>query len=133
MFFHKLSQVQKVRLLALAKRMMIADAKVRIEEDAMYAVLRTELGLGSDPPTQEVFGEIDVEPFDDPFSRLLAVFTLATMAHIDNNLHQSESDVMREVAARFNMDDKTYARIMDLASRQGDLVREFEEFFEQNT
>ncbi len=132
MFFHKLSQVQKVRLLALAKRMMIADAKVRVEEDAMYGVLRTELGLGTDPPTQDVFGEIDVSPFDDTYSRLLVLLTLATMAHIDNNLHQSESDVLREVAARFGVDDATYARIMGLAERQGDLVRDFEDFFEQN-
>ena len=54
--FDKLSLRQKTVLLALAKRMMIADSKVVIEEDALFGMLHAELGTNISTPTQDVFG-----------------------------------------------------------------------------
>jgi hypothetical protein len=130
MFFEKLSARQKVALLALAKRMMIADAKVRIEEGALYDILKTEMGPGINVPTQDVFGEIDVSAFDDRYSRLVLLLTLAVMAHIDDNFHPSESSVLDAVIEGIGFSEETVATAMDLAARQGALVAEAEALFE---
>lgn len=129
MFFDKLSARQKVALLGLAKRMMIADAKVRIEEDTLYEILKTEMGPGIDVPTQDVFGEIDVSAFDDRYSRLTLLMTLAVMAHIDDNFHPSESSVLDAVIKGIGFSPDTVAVVMDLAARQGALVAEVEALF----
>lgn len=129
MFFEKLSLRQKTSLLALAKRMMIADAKVRVEEDALYQVLRTELGPGIEAPTQDVFGPIDVSEFDDPHSRLVLLLTLAIMAFIDDNFHPSESGVLAQVTEQIGFSREMIATAMDIAERQGAIVVEIESLF----
>ncbi|MEQ8830445.1 MAG: hypothetical protein RLW87_11610 [Alphaproteobacteria bacterium] len=129
MFFEKLSLRQKIGLLSLAKRMMIADAKVRVEEDALFQILRTELGPGIDAPTQEVFGPIDVSEFDDPHSRLVLLMTLAIMAFIDDNFHPSESGVLAQVTDQIGFPRDLIAQAMDIAERQGAIVVEIENLF----
>ncbi|WP_169626301.1 hypothetical protein [Pacificispira spongiicola] len=129
-FFEKLSIRQKTALLALAKRMMIADAKIRIEEDALFTLLRAEVGAGLEPPTQDVFGKIDVSLFDDRYSQLVLLMTLAVMAFVDNHFHASESSVLNEVIARLDFDEETIAQAMAMAERQGALIREVEDFFQ---
>lgn len=129
MFFEKLSLRQKIALLALAKRMMIADAKVRVEEDALYQILRNELGPGVDAPTQDVFGPIDVSEFDDRHSRLVLLLALAIMAFIDDNFHPSESSVLSQVTEQLGFSKELVARAMDIAERQGAIVVEIENLF----
>lgn len=129
MFFEKLSFRQKTSLLALAKRMMIADAKVRIEEDVLFSVLKIELGPGIEPTTQEIFGDIDVSAFDDKFSRMVLLLTLAIMAYIDDNFHPTESSVLTEVIDELGFSDELVAQVMDLAERQGALVTEVSSLF----
>ena len=122
--FDKLSLRQKTVLLALAKRMMIADAKVVVEEDALFSLLQSELGQGILTPTQDVFGEIDVSVFDDTHSRMVLVLTLATMAFIDDNFHPSESSVLMKVTEQVGFSASDIAAVMDIAERQGILVRD---------
>jgi len=100
--FDKLSLRQKTVLLALAKRMMIADSKVVIEEDALFGMLHAELGTNISTPTQDVFGEIDVSVFDDAHSQVVLILTLATMAFVDDNFHPNESSVLMKVTEQVN-------------------------------
>lgn len=129
MFFEKLSMRQKTALLALAKRMMIADAKVRVEEDALYHVLKTELGGGVEAPTQDVFGPIDVSEFDDPHSRMVLLVTLAIMAHVDDHLHDTEYQVLNDVTNQIGFPPELVKKAMDIAERQGDIVMEIQALF----
>ena len=129
-FFEKLSIRQKTALLALAKRMMIADAKIRIEEDTLFTLLRSEIGPGLEPQTQDVFGKIDVSLFDDRFSQLVLLMTLAVMAFVDDHFHPSESPVLNEVIANLDFDEETISSAMDIAERLGTLIRQTEEFFQ---
>lgn len=131
MFFEKLSVRQKTALLALAKRMMIADAKVRVEEDALYHILKTELGGGIEAPTQEVFGPIDVSEFDDPHSRLVLLITLAIMAHVDDHLHDTEYMVLNEVANQVGFPLELVEKALSIAERQGDIVMEIQALFDE--
>jgi hypothetical protein len=128
-FFDKLSLRQKSALLGLAKRMMIADALVRVEEDALYTVLKSELGPGVDAPSDYVFGEIDVSPFDDPFSQMVLVLTLSVMAYVDDNFHHSESSVLDEVKSKLNFSEDDLRIMMDIAERQGALIKDVQALF----
>lgn len=119
----KLSIRQKSALLGLAKRMMIADAKVKVEEDALFQMLRNELGRSVHAPTRDVFGDIDVSAFDDKFSKLVLLIVLITMAYIDDNLHPSESTVLNEVIPMLDLPKEIVDEAMSLAERQGELVR----------
>lgn len=130
MFFEKLSLRQKTALLALAKRMMIADAKIRVEEDALYQILQTELGPGVRAPAQDVYGAIDVSDFDDPHSRLVLLLALAIMAYIDDNFHPSESSVLTEVIDQLGFSSELVDTALRIAERQGALVVEVEQLFE---
>ncbi|MDF1747665.1 MAG: hypothetical protein P1V34_02195 [Alphaproteobacteria bacterium] len=129
--FDKLSLRQKTVLLALAKRMMIADAKVVVEEDALFSMLHAELGASVSTPTQDVFGEIDVSVFDDTHSRIVLILTLATMAFVDDNFHPNESSVLMQVTEQVNFSASDIARVMDIAERQGRLVKDAEELFQR--
>ena len=120
----KLSIRQKAALLGLAKRMMIADAKVKVEEDTLFQMLRNELGRSVHAPTRDVFGEIDVTPFDDSFSKMVLLLTLAAMAYIDDNLHPTESSVLNEIIPQLDLPKEITDEAMVLAERQGQLVRE---------
>lgn len=120
----KLSMRQKSALLGLAKRMMMADSQVKIEEDTLFQMLRNELGRTVHPPTRDVFGEIDVSAFDDNFSKLVLLMTLTTMAYIDDSLHETESSVLKHVIPQLDLPPEITDKAMALARRQGALVRE---------
>jgi hypothetical protein len=127
--FDKLSSRQKTVLLALAKRMMIADSKVVIEEDALFGMLHAELGTNISTPTQDVFGKIDVSVFDDAHSQVVLILTLATMAFVDDNFHPNESSVLMKVTEQVNFSPSEIAAVMDLAERQGRLIKDTESLF----
>ncbi|HAD99937.1 MAG TPA: hypothetical protein DCL95_12225 [Rhodospirillaceae bacterium] len=129
--FDKLSLRQKTVLLALAKRMMIADSKVVIEEDALFGMLHAELGANLSTPTQDVFGEIDVSVFDDAHSQVVLILTLATMAFVDDNFHPNESSVLMKVTEQVNFSPSEIAAVMDLAERQGRLIKDTESLFQR--
>lgn len=129
--FDKLSLRQKTVLLALAKRMMIADSKVVIEEDALFGMLHAELGANLSTPTQDVFGEIDVSVFDDVHSQVVLILTLATMAFVDDNFHPNESSVLMTVTEQVNFTPSEIAAVMDLAERQGRLIKDTESLFKR--
>lgn len=129
MFFGKLSLRQKNALLAMAKRMMIADSKVKPEEDIFFNILRSELGPKTYVPADEVYGEIDVSMFDDSYSRLVLLMTLAIMAYVDDSFHPKESSVLAEVIQQIGFADDIVAEAMSIAETEGNLIKQVQGLF----
>ena len=125
MFLNELSEPQKSTFIALATRIILADGKVKEEENVLLESMRAEMGDPAKAPAEEFFGAVNTQHFEGQRrAKYIALLELFVISYADESLHEEESRVVDEVRESFGIDPDDQEKLDTLAREQAGLVME---------
>jgi len=124
MFLYSLNENQRKSFLAMATKMAMADGHIAVQEVALLQELTDAFGDDLDVPAEEVYGAINVTPFDTRASRVLTLVGMIVIAKVDHHIHVDESTVIQEVTEAFNFSDEDCQRLTEWAEKEAALFNE---------
>lgn len=130
MFLSRLTDPQRQSFMALVTKMALADGKVAPEEVAVLDDIAHALGNPDPVSAEEIFGSINIEPFDTEESRILTVLGMLVVAYADYNFHVDESTVLDETITAFALPDSKLNALKVWATKQADLMNELHDLIE---
>jgi hypothetical protein len=129
MFLHLLTEPQQIALLALAKQFVEADEKLSDEEHNLLEMLLAESGLPFDVELPD--GDIPslAAPLDNRQVRAAAVLEIIGIGHADGTFCAPESEFVKTLAGKFDIDNATVAKMDEWVVRQMNLAQEARQFW----
>jgi len=130
MFLSRLTEPQRQSFMALVTKMALADGKVAPEEVAILDDIAHALGNPEPVSAEEIFGAINIEPFDTEESRILTILGMLVVAYADYNFHVDESTVLDDTIRAFSIPDSKLNALKVWATKQADLMNELHDLIE---
>ena len=90
MFLEHLNEPQKHAFLVLAQRITQADGEDAADEQDALQTLCAEMGIPFDVDMKAILADVDVRPFDNHRSRVIAGLELMRLVHADDYVHEAE-------------------------------------------
>lgn len=127
MFIHDLGSHQQRAFFTLLHKMVQADKKLVEEEKTARVLLKRESGLDSLPDPNSLTPAEAADEFTSHSDRVIVLLELLLIAHVDDDYHPEEKELIQDLAGRFNIGMEKLELLKNWALRQGALVREAEE------
>ncbi len=124
MFLSHLNEIQRRSFMALVTKMALADGKVAPEEVAVLDDIAHALGNPKPVPAEEIYGAINITPFDTEKSRFITILGMLVVAYSDHKFHVDESTVLSETIEAFGIADAKLVPMKTWAQKQADLINE---------
>lgn len=124
MFLHELSPEQRRAFLVLARQVIDADRRLAIQEVERLDRLYVEAGMETEhADAPNAVGDLN-HLFSTDRSRVVVLLDLLLVAYADGRLHPRETEAIRDLAARLQVDAGTWEGALDWARRYHVLVEE---------
>lgn len=121
MFLNLLTDRQKASFFALATKVVMADGGVVPEEAVTLDIRRYEMGEDVSAPPDEIYGEPNTDVFDTRKSQMVALAELYVLAYSDDDFHEDERPILRQLADVWGFSDDECTEIERWAKRQAPL------------
>lgn len=131
MFFRHLNTAQKCQLVVMAYRMMVADHRIREEEQSILATLEHHLGVKDQVTEADFHKPLDPGLFDSHESRVAVMLELFAVAYSDRVIHAFEVDMLRHYAREFGFGADMFERMSDWTKRHILLLAEAKGFLSE--
>ena len=122
MFLAPLKPAQKRAFMALATLVLRADGRSSRFEHELMKTLTAEMGMPNTPKDMDLVAA--AAEFADWESRVRAILELISIARADCDFDKRESEVIRNIARRFEITDGEFEILDDWVFRQLSLARE---------
>ncbi len=116
--------------MALVTKMAMADGKVAPEESEVLEDIAHALGDPEPVSAEEIFGSVNIDPFDTDESRIITVLGMLVVAYADYNFHVDESTVLNDTIRAFSIPETKLNALKVWATKQADLMNELHELVE---
>jgi uncharacterized tellurite resistance protein B-like protein len=103
MFMREFDTEQKKAITKLAYSMMMADEKMRAEEQDIVTALGHELGVSHLMQPTDFHVPADLSLFATPQAKLALMLKLFAIAYSDRQMHPEEAEVLREYSRRLGI------------------------------
>lgn len=103
-----LDKTQQKAFVALAYKVILADYHVPAAEEDQFDLLKASLGIPGDISAYKIVGEPDLAPFDTRMTKAVVLTSLLLLALSDDEFHIAESDVLRDLNAKFGFSPAEY-------------------------
>ena len=124
MFLHELSHEQRQAFLVLARQVIDADRRLAIQEVERLDRLYVEAGIEAEhADAPNGVGDLNLL-FGTHRSRVVVLLDLLLVAYADGRLDPRETDAIRDLAARLQVDAGTWEAALTWARRYHALVEE---------
>lgn len=129
MFISTMSTDQQAALLYVAELIMHADGAAAESESVVYnsILAQCDYGVEKKPTDLEELSSI----FSSKPARLGLLLELLGVAHADGEFHQSESQMIGQIAHILNVDQTLLGKLNSWVIRQFDLMKEAKAFMEE--
>lgn len=124
MFLGTLNNDQKRAFLVLADAVINADRRLALQEEAMVAQMRAEMGLPPDEPVPAMDEATAVAAFDNRRARVAAMLELNGLGLADAEMAPEEAVVLARIGTAFGFSEAEGLGQRDWVLRQIALVHE---------
>lgn len=128
-----LDKTQQQAFVALAYKVILADYHVPAAEADQFDLLKASLGIPGDISAYKIVGEPDLSPFDTRMARAVVLTSLLMLALADDEFHVSESDVLKDLSAKFGFSPAEYEMFKGAAGGYLDAIRVMEKVGRKRT
>lgn len=127
MFFERFSLSQKKAFLALAQKMIEADSRIENKERLYLLYIKNEMGFETDVAIPSLSLDQITNEFKTTHSKLWMMLELIGVAHIDDEIAESEQQLVRDVAKKLNIKNNTIEELKEIVLRNKELIKKFQD------
>lgn len=128
-----LDKTQQRAFVALAYKVILADYHVPAAEADQFDLLKASLGIPGDISAYKIVGEPDLSPFDTRMAKAVVMTSLLMLALADDEFHVSESDVLKDLSAKFGFSRAEYDALTAAAAGYLAAIRSMEDIGRKRT
>lgn len=124
MFMREFDIEQKKAITKLAYAMMVADDRMRAEEQEIVKALTHELGVAHLMQPTDFHLPADLSLFRTPKAKLALMLKLFAIAYSDRQMHPEEAEVLREYGRRLGVPARQFDELNEWGQRHYLLVEQ---------
>lgn len=124
MFMREFDTEQKKAITKLAYVMMMADQRMRTEEQEIIKALGHELGVSHLLQPADFHQPVDLSLFATPASKVALMLKLFAIAYSDRQMHPDEAEVLRDYSRRLGVSAAQFAEMNEWGKRHYVLVEQ---------